>query len=69
VNTSAVSVNQQPTAFVQRSSEKVFFNHKGMGYYLSWILGHEVYDGSDCDECLRVAAQIKDRDAASWQGA
>lgn len=68
VNTSAVSVNRQPTAFAQRSAEKVFFNHKDMDYYLSWILGREVYDGSDRDECLGVATHIKDGDAASWQG-
>jgi pimeloyl-ACP methyl ester carboxylesterase len=69
VNTNAVSVKQEPTAFAQRSAQKVFFNHKDMDFYLSWVLGREVYGGSDRDECMRVAAQIKDGDAASWQGA
>ncbi len=69
MNTSAVPVNQQPTAFAQRSSAKVFFDHRDMDFYLSWVLGREVYDGSDREECLRVAAQIKDGDAASWQQA
>lgn len=69
MNTSAAPITQKPTAFAQRSAHKVFFNHKDMDYYLSWMLGREVYDGSDRDECLGVAAQIKDGDAASWQGA
>ncbi len=69
MNTSVGSVNQPPTAFAQRSTHKVFFDHKDMDFYLAWVLGREVYDGSARDECLRVAAQIKDGDVASWQGA
>jgi len=38
-----------------------------MDYYLSWILGRRVYDGSDPGECYEVAARIEDGDARSWQ--
>lgn len=62
-------MDNQQTAFAQRSAEKIFFNHKDMDYYLSWLLGREIYDGSLRDECMQVAAQIQDGDAASWQKA
>jgi pimeloyl-ACP methyl ester carboxylesterase len=38
-----------------------------MDYYLSWILGREIYDGSEAGECFDVASHIVDGDPASWQ--
>lgn len=55
------------TPFVQRSWEKLYFDHRDMDYYLSWILGRKIYDGSDEGECFDVAARIVDGDAESWQ--
>ena len=57
------------TSFAQRSRETVYFQHPDMDYYFSWILGRQIYDGSDRGECLDVASQIVDGDAASWQRA
>lgn len=68
MSTNVTSITDQ-TAFAQRSAEKIFFHHKDMDYYLSWILGREVYEGSLRDECMTVAAQIKDGDVVSWQQA
>jgi hypothetical protein len=51
----------------QRSREKLYFDHKDMDYYFSWILGRQVYEGSDPEECYAAAASILDGDAASWQ--
>jgi pimeloyl-ACP methyl ester carboxylesterase len=59
----------QPTALAQRSTTKLFFDHKDIDYYLAWIMGRQIYDGSDRDECLEAAARVKDGDAASWQRA
>jgi pimeloyl-ACP methyl ester carboxylesterase len=59
----------QPSAIAQRSTEKLFFDHKDMDYYFSWIVGRQIYDGSDRDECLETAARIQNGDAASWQRA
>lgn len=56
----------ETTAFAQRSLEKIHFDHKDMDYYLSWILGREVYDGSEREECLATAARIPNADAESW---
>jgi pimeloyl-ACP methyl ester carboxylesterase len=55
----------QPMA--QRSQRRVFFGHKDMDYYFSWILGREVFDGSEAEECFRVASRIEDGDPISWQ--
>ena len=59
-------MNNEVTAFAQRSSKKIHFDHKDMDYYLSWILGREIYDGSDREECLRVAQRIPNADADCW---
>ena len=56
----------ETTAFAQRSLEKIHFDHKDMDYYLSWILGREIFDASDLDECLATAARITNADAESW---
>ena len=58
---------QQQAPMAQRSQEKIYFNHKDMDYYLSWVVGRQVFDGSDKQECLDVAARITDGDPASWQ--
>jgi pimeloyl-ACP methyl ester carboxylesterase len=38
-----------------------------MDYYLSWILGREIYEGSDRAECLSTAERITNADSRSWQ--
>jgi hypothetical protein len=55
------------TPFVQRSQTKLYFDHKDMDYYLAWIVGRALYEGSDPVECFDVAARIINGDAASWQ--
>lgn len=58
----------QPQApMAQRSLEKLHFIHKDMDYYLSWIIGRQVFDGSDQEECLAAAACMVDGDPVSWQ--
>lgn len=55
------------TSFAQRSRKKIHFDHKDMDYYLSWILGREIYDGSDRTECLSTAERIPNADSGRWQ--
>lgn len=62
-------MTSQDASIAQRSREKVRFDHRDMDFYFSWILGRQIYDGSDRDECFAVAAHIVDGDAASWQRA
>jgi pimeloyl-ACP methyl ester carboxylesterase len=59
----------QQTAIAQRSQEKIYFDHKDMDYYLSWVMGRQIYDGSATNECLETAARIMNGDATSWQRA
>jgi alpha-beta hydrolase superfamily lysophospholipase len=59
-------MNTENTAFAQRSLEKIHFDHKDMDYYLSWILGREIYDGADREECMSTAGHITNADAESW---
>ncbi|MDQ2995641.1 MAG: alpha/beta hydrolase [Chloroflexota bacterium] len=59
----------QQTAIAQRSKDKLFFDHRDMDYYLSWVIGRQIYHGSAADECLETAARIMNGDAASWQRA
>lgn len=56
----------QDTSIAQRSLQKLHFDHKDMDYYLAWIIGREIYDGSNRAECMDTAARIKDADAESW---
>jgi pimeloyl-ACP methyl ester carboxylesterase len=58
---------QQQAPMAQRSLQKLYFTHKDMDYYLSWIIGRRVFDGSDTDECMATAARIMDGDPMSWQ--
>ncbi|MCC6613020.1 MAG: alpha/beta fold hydrolase [Anaerolineae bacterium] len=60
-------MDSQQTGIAQRSAEKLYFDHKDMDYYLSWIIGREIYDGADRDECMATAARIPNADVASWQ--
>lgn len=60
-------MENQQASFAQRSLEKVYFEHKEMDYYLAWILGREIYEGSDAGECMGVAKRIVDGDVGSWQ--
>jgi len=60
-------MSNENTSFAQRSLKKVYFDHKDMDFYLSWILGREIYDGSDYEECLSTARRITNADAESWE--
>lgn len=60
-----METKQAPIA--QRSQQKLFFDHKDMDYYFSWIVGREIYSGSYEGECYKVAARIEDGDPDSWQ--
>ncbi|MFQ5945061.1 MAG: alpha/beta hydrolase family protein [Anaerolineae bacterium] len=55
------------TSIAQRSQVKVYFDHQDMDFYLSWIMGRELYDGSLEAECLDLATRIGDGDLESWQ--
>lgn len=55
------------SSFAQRGGEKRHFDHEDMDYYLSWIMGRDVYEGSNAEECLAVAERITDGDVDSWQ--
>src|SRR5688500_12605027 len=57
------------TAIAQRSAETLYFDHRDMDYYLSWIVGRQIYGGSDTNECMETAARIQNGDAESWQRA
>src|SRR5688572_2475712 len=59
-------MSDHKTSFAQRSQKKLHFDHKDMDYYLSWILGREIYEGSDYEECLSTAKLITDANAESW---
>ena len=48
-------MNDENTSFAQRSRKKIHFGHKDMDDYLSWMLGREIYDGSDRQEYLAAA--------------
>lgn len=63
----SLSMAEQRATFVQRSLEKVYFEHKEMDYYLSWVLGRQLYEGCDPAECMQVAERIEDGDPQSWQ--
>lgn len=62
-------MNSETTAFAQRSGERLYFDHKDMDYYLSWILGRQIYEGSDAAECFGVAERITNADTESWRRA
>ncbi len=62
-------MKKQDSAIAQRSLHKIHFDHKDMDYYLSWIMGREIYEGSRATECLTTAARIKEADAQSWHQA
>ncbi|HSL42426.1 MAG TPA: alpha/beta fold hydrolase [Anaerolineales bacterium] len=59
-------MSSENTSFAQRSGKKIHFDHKDMDYYLSWILGREIYHGSDREESLSAARRITSADADSW---
>jgi hypothetical protein len=60
-------MSDKEATFAQRSLEKVYFEHKEMDYYLSWVLGRQVYEGCESQECMQVAERIVDGDPQSWQ--
>ena len=59
-------MSTETTSFAQRSLKTIHFDHRDMDYYLFWILGREIYDGSNREECLSTAARISNADAESW---
>lgn len=59
-------MNNQNTAFAQRSSEKIHFDHKDMDFYLSWMMGREIYDGADHNELMETAKRIPNADVQAW---
>jgi alpha-beta hydrolase superfamily lysophospholipase len=59
-------MNTETTSFAQRSLEKIHFDHRDMDYYLSWIIGREIYEGSDRQECLTTAERISNADTEGW---
>ena len=62
-------MNTKQTAIAQRSQKTLYFEHQDMDYYLSWIMGRQIYDGSEPGECFDAASHIVDGDPASWQQA
>ncbi len=61
-----VVVSDDRSSLAQRSQVRVFFDHPDMDFYLSWIMGREIYDRSDGEECLDVASRIAEGDPDSW---
>ncbi len=55
--------------FAQRSQNKVYFDHADLDYYLTWVMGREIYEGSDANECLTAAQRIGDNTVTQWQRA
>ena len=62
-------MNIKQTAIAQRSQKKLYFEHQDMDYYFSWIVGRQIYDGSESGECFAIASHIVDGDPESWQQA
>jgi alpha-beta hydrolase superfamily lysophospholipase len=60
-------MENQATSIAQRSQEKLYFDHRDMDYYLSWIMGRQIYEGSDEGECFETAARIVNGNTESWQ--
>jgi pimeloyl-ACP methyl ester carboxylesterase len=50
----------------ERGAQKIVFGNADMDYYLSWILGREIFEGSDRQECMEAATRIVDGDPRSW---
>jgi pimeloyl-ACP methyl ester carboxylesterase len=59
-------MDNKNTSFAQRSLEKIHFDHKDMDFYLSWMMGREIYDGSDRTELLETAKKIPNADVQAW---
>jgi pimeloyl-ACP methyl ester carboxylesterase len=59
-------VTDQPSGFAQRSLEKIHFEHPDMDYYLSWMMGREIYDGSSHAELMATAQKIPNGDVQAW---
>lgn len=62
-------MDESRTSIAERSDQKLFFNHRDMDYYFSWIIGREATEGSLRRECFEVASQITDGDFSTWQKA
>lgn len=60
-------MTEKQAPMAQRSLQKLYFDHKDMDYYLSWMMGRQVVEGADESECLAVAARVVDGDPQSWQ--
>ncbi len=55
--------------FAQRSQRKVYFNHADLDYYLMWVMGREVYEGSKASECMAAAQDMNAHTVSEWQRA
>jgi hypothetical protein len=47
--------------------EKLYFGHQDIDYYFPWIVGPQIYDGCDTNECMENAARIQNGASESWQ--
>jgi pimeloyl-ACP methyl ester carboxylesterase len=54
-------------ALVQRGRRKLYFDHRDMDFYFGWVLGREIYEGSDREECFDVASRIPNGDIPAWR--
>jgi pimeloyl-ACP methyl ester carboxylesterase len=61
-----IDMADEITVLAQRSQQKLHFDHKDMDYYLAWIMGREIYDGSRADECRAVVTRIPNGDPVAW---
>lgn len=60
-------MDTEQAAIAPRSQKKLHFTHRDMDYYFAWIVGRQIYAGSDETECFAAAERIVDGDAQSWQ--
>jgi len=47
----------------------MYFNHRDMDFYFSWIVGRQTFGGSEAGECFATATCIVDGAPESWQNA
>ncbi|NDJ34131.1 MAG: prolyl oligopeptidase family serine peptidase [Chloroflexi bacterium] len=58
----------EPKVF-QRHGQRIMFDNEDLDFYLLQFLGYAHYDGAALGECLYTAAQIDEKNPASWVGA
>ena len=50
----------------QRHGQRLAFDNVDLDFYLLMVLGYIPYEGAALGECLHTAAQIDEKDPASW---